>query len=128
MTVSGRNVLVTGAAQGIGAEIARGLAARGTGVALADIVDPGPAAREIAATAGTALAIVADVAEEADCRRMVAEAVDGLGGLDGLVCNAALFAALPNTPFDDISVEDWDRVMAVNARGPGCASRRRNPR
>lgn len=127
MTVSGRNVLVTGAAQGIGAEIAGGLAARGAGVALADIADPGPVAREIAAATGTALAIVADVTEEDDCRRMVAETVDGLGGLDGLVCNAALFAGLPNTPFDDISVEDWDRVMAVNARGPWLCIRAAKP-
>ena len=127
MSVANKKILITGAAQGIGAEIARGLASRGASVALADIDDPSAVVAGIAAARGTALALVADVADDGSCRRMVAETVDGLGGLDGLVCNAALFAELPNTPFDDISVKEWDRVMAVNARGPWLCVRAAKP-
>ena len=49
---------------------------------------------------------------------MVDAAVEAFGGIDGLVCNAALFAALPIQPFDEIDEDLWDRVMAVNVKGP----------
>jgi NAD(P)-dependent dehydrogenase (short-subunit alcohol dehydrogenase family) len=48
----------------------------------------------------------------------VAAAEQAVGGLDGLVCNAALFATLPAEPFDQIDEKLWDRVMAVNVKGP----------
>lgn len=119
----GAAVIVTGAAQGIGAELARGLAAIGAGVALADIADPEPAARMIADAGGRVVAVQVDVASEADCRRMVERTLAAFGRLDGLVCNAALFSGLPAQGYDEIPIEAWDRVMAVNVRGPWLCAR-----
>ncbi|MEM7693547.1 MAG: SDR family oxidoreductase [Pseudomonadota bacterium] len=111
--LSGRSILVTGAAQGIGAAMARGFADAGAKLTLADIEDPAPAAADIPG----AVAVTGDITNEADCAKMVARAVDAFGALHGLVCNAALFATLPPTPFDAIDLDEWDRVMRVNVRG-----------
>lgn len=118
MNIDGLNIIVTGAAQGIGAAMARGFAEAGAKVALADIADPGPAAAAITDAGGRAIAVQMDVTSPDDCERMVAETTDAFGGLDGLVCNAALFATLPTRKFSEIPADEWDRVMAVNVRGP----------
>ena len=105
-----RPVLVTGAARGIGRAIAARLCGQGHPVVLLDR-DPDVAgtAEEIGATAG----VVADVADPAEVRDAVAEAVHRLGGLWAVVNNAGIFA---KTPLLDITVGEWDEVMAVNAR------------
>ena len=118
--LTGKRVIVTGAAQGIGATLAAGLAGMGARVVLADIADPGPAAAAIGAAA---TAVRMDVTDPGDCDRLAAEAEAVMGGIDGLVNNAALFATLPIAPQDEIAPEDWDRVMAVNAKGPWLTSR-----
>ena len=72
---------------------------------------------------GEALGVKADVTELSDCERMVAAAEKAFGGVDGLVNNAALFATLPIAAQDEIQPELWDRVMAVNVKGPWLCSR-----
>jgi len=64
-----------------------------------------------------------DVTRAADCERMVAETVAAFGGLDGLVCNAAIFASLPIQMQDEIDEALWDKVMAVNVKGPWLCTR-----
>jgi NAD(P)-dependent dehydrogenase (short-subunit alcohol dehydrogenase family) len=59
-----------------------------------------------------------DVAAEQSTREMARSAVDAFGRLDILVNNAAIYAGLERRRFDEIEVADWDRVMAVNLRGP----------
>jgi NAD(P)-dependent dehydrogenase (short-subunit alcohol dehydrogenase family) len=125
--LTGKCVIVTGAAQGIGAMLALGLSAFGAKVALADIADAEPAARRVREAGGEAVAIKADVASQASCKGMVEQTLAAFGRLDGLVCNAALFATLAMQPFDEIEVELWDRVMAVNARGPWLCARAATP-
>lgn len=119
----GDSVIVTGAAQGIGAELAFGLARMGARVLLADIADPSTAVSRIRDAGGEAIGIQADVTKSADCAAMADAAFTGFGGLDGLVCNAALFATLPLLGFDEISEDRWEQVMAVNVRGPWLCAR-----
>ncbi len=119
MRLRGRVAIVTGGGLGIGRAYAEGLAREGAAVTIADV--DGDAAAEVAARirdgGGRALAVRTDVSDEADARAMCAQTVEQFGGLDVLVNNAAQFSALTRRPFTEISVAEWDRVMAVNLRG-----------
>jgi NAD(P)-dependent dehydrogenase (short-subunit alcohol dehydrogenase family) len=64
---------------------------------------------------GRAFAIHADITSESDVKRMIEEAVQGLGGLDGLVLNVGTFGKTGLRTFD---LEEWDRIVATNLRGP----------
>jgi NAD(P)-dependent dehydrogenase (short-subunit alcohol dehydrogenase family) len=115
--LNGRVAIVTGAAQGIGAQYAHALAAEGAAVTVADVLDTGPVARSIVNRGGKALAVTADVTNPASVRGMVAATVEHFGSLDILVNNAALFGKVELKPFEEIDSAEWDRMMAVNVRG-----------
>ena len=121
--LEGKRIIVTGAAQGIGAALARGFSKMGGKIILADIVNPEGATGRIRSDGGTAVAIEADVTSPDDCQRMVALAEESFGGLDGLVNNAAIFAGLPIAMHDEIDPDLWDRVMSVNVKGTWLATR-----
>ena len=116
MLCEGKVAIVTGGGRGLGAGYCRALAAEGASVVVADITEEG--AREVADEIG-GLAVKVDVSEEASVQQMTAKALERFGRIDILVNNAALFAELLRTrkPFDQIPVDEWDRVMAVNVRG-----------
>jgi NAD(P)-dependent dehydrogenase (short-subunit alcohol dehydrogenase family) len=80
----------------------------------------------IRAEGGEALVIEADIAREADVARMVEEAAAGLGGLDGLVLNVGI--GVGGLGLAAVRSEDWDRVLAVNLRGPMLCCREALPR
>lgn len=118
--LEGSAVILTGAATGIGRVFAHRLALEGASLALVDIDGDGleataAACRELGA--GT-VELVADLADPAQACDAVAEAASRLGGVDGLVNNAALFSDLPHRPLEEIPVEEVDRVLAVNVRAP----------
>jgi NAD(P)-dependent dehydrogenase (short-subunit alcohol dehydrogenase family) len=113
-----RVAIVTGAAQGIGATYARALAAEGAKVVVADILDGSKVARELEASGGKAMAVDVDVSDEASAQAMTDAVVEHFGRIDILVNNAAVYASLRLKPFTDIDVAEWDKVMAVNVRGP----------
>jgi len=120
--LDGKVALVTGSSSGIGRGIARALAAEGATVVLAarraDRLQA--TADEIVAAGGAALAVPTDVSSEAAVERLFATSLERFGRLDILVNNAGT-AALG--PLDELSVEDWDRVLAVNLRGPFLCTR-----
>jgi NAD(P)-dependent dehydrogenase (short-subunit alcohol dehydrogenase family) len=118
--LSGRTAIVTGGAKGIGRHYALALAAEGARVMVADIADGEKVAAEIAAKHGanSVTSAVTDVSDEASVKTLVAATMARFGRIDVLVNNAALFAPLQETKCNEIDAELWDRVMAVNLRGP----------
>jgi NAD(P)-dependent dehydrogenase (short-subunit alcohol dehydrogenase family) len=117
--LDGKVAIVTGGGRSIGRAFCKGLAAEGATIVIADIADSEDAAREIAGNhAVEAMTHRTDVSDEASVIALVAAVMDRFGRIDILVNNAAWFATMPVAAYDEISVEMWDRVMAVNARGP----------
>ena len=116
-TLAGKRALVTGGSRGIGAAIARALAANGADVALT-YQSTGDRARAVVAAVEElgqkGIAIQADSADPASIKRAVDEAVTGLGGLDILVNNAGIARY---SLIADFAVEDIDALFAVNVRG-----------
>jgi NAD(P)-dependent dehydrogenase (short-subunit alcohol dehydrogenase family) len=102
--------VVTGAAQGIGKAIARGLAAEGARIVVADLNRAAEAAEEFEDGVGLAV----DVADEGQVERMAREVEERCGRIDILVNNAGLYASLQMRPFTEIPVEEWRQVMDVN--------------
>ncbi len=121
--LDGFTTIVTGAAQGIGAAYARGLAAEGANVVVNDIDDPASVVAGITAEGGQATGIVADITDEAQVGDMVARTVETYGRIDGLINNAALFGKLKRKRFEDIDAGEFDAVMRVNVRGTWQVSR-----
>ncbi|MER6426004.1 SDR family oxidoreductase [Streptomyces sp. NPDC001137] len=117
--VEGRVVLVTGAAQGIGRELARQFAAAGAFAVVADLnADKAEAVvKEIHDAGGTGLAVGVDVADEASVAAMVDTVVGRWGRIDTLINNASIFATIKKGPFDEIPVADWEQVLKVNVTG-----------
>jgi glucose 1-dehydrogenase len=123
MNLAGQRALVTGASSGIGAAIAKALAAAGASVAVNYSRDGAGAARvaaEIEHTGGRAIQLHGDVSREEDVVAMFARAVEAFGSLDILVNNAGLQR---DAALMDMSLADWDKVIAVNLTGQFLCSR-----
>jgi NAD(P)-dependent dehydrogenase (short-subunit alcohol dehydrogenase family) len=110
--------IVTGGGRGIGAAFCEALASAGAKVVVADVLDGTPVVERIESMQGKAIYCRADVTSKASIEAMVAETESQFGGVDILVNNAGLFADLAKKPFQEIDNDEWDRVMAVNVRGP----------
>jgi NAD(P)-dependent dehydrogenase (short-subunit alcohol dehydrogenase family) len=116
--LAGRAIVLTGAAQGIGAAYAKALAKEGAALSLCDIVDPKAVVTEINDGGGRAIGSVTDVTDAQSVADLAAKTDAAFGGIHVLVNNAALFGTLVRKRFTEISSAEWDRVMAVNTRGP----------
>lgn len=111
-SLAGRRVVITGAARGIGAALARRLYSRGARVVLAGI-EPEQLS-EVAASCGDALAVVCDVRDRGQVEAAVEAAVENLGGLDVVVANAGVAAQLPIVGGNP---EVFERTVEVNLLG-----------
>ncbi|RVW11540.1 SDR family oxidoreductase [Prescottella agglutinans] len=121
-----RTVLITGGAGGLGRAFAQGFADRGYRVAVADIDAAG--AEETAGllreSAAEAMSLAVDVTSMESTDAMAAAVAEfGGGHIDVLVNNAAIYAGVTRSPFEEIDPDEWDRVMAVNLKGPWMCAR-----
>jgi NAD(P)-dependent dehydrogenase (short-subunit alcohol dehydrogenase family) len=118
----GKVALVTGGNKGIGKGIARGLAAEGASLVLTarGTVELQKTAGELAAQGSTVLALPADMTDEKQVQEMFRQTVERFGRLDLLVNNAGAF---DGGPIDELSVEAWDKVLAINLRAPFLCTR-----
>lgn len=118
--LKGRKALITGGDSGMGRAAAIAYAREGADVAINYLPDEEPDAREvielIKAEGRKAIAIPGDLREESFCKKLVSDAVQGLGGLDILVCNAARQQTRPSIL--EISSEDFDATMKTNIYAP----------
>ncbi len=122
--LSGKTVIVTGAAGGLGRAFALGFSSRGANVVVADMNEAGSAETValIEAAGGKAVAVATNVSDQASCEALADAAVAAFGSLDVLVNNAAVYATLERRPFWEIDPNEWDKVMAVNIKGCWLAS------
>lgn len=114
MSVTGKVVLVTGAARGLGLEYARALGQAGAHVVVGDVND---CAEAVAAAGNGAFGVPLDVTDVVQCDRMVEQAMERFGRVDALINNAALYGSLRGGRFNQIAETDWDAAMAVNVKG-----------
>jgi len=119
MTLEGRVAIVTGSSRGIGKGIALAMAQAGAQVVInylstRDLAEE--VAREAREMGVQVLVVGADVSQRADVERLFSQALETFGRIDILVNNAAAFQ--PEVPTVELSEVDWDRIIAVNLKGP----------
>ncbi|HEY8491700.1 MAG TPA: SDR family oxidoreductase [Dehalococcoidia bacterium] len=115
--LKGSVALITGGGRGLGEATCRALAAAGAAVAVGDVrMDQAErVALEVRADGGDAMPLRLDVADEDQAEEAVRQTVARYGRLDVLVNNAGVDVTLP---FDELSIQEWDRILAINLRGP----------
>jgi NAD(P)-dependent dehydrogenase (short-subunit alcohol dehydrogenase family) len=120
--LAGRHCVITGGSRGIGAAIAAALAAEGSAVVLAarDRERLERNAADLEGAGARALAVPADVTDEAQVVALFGRTMEQFGRVDVLVNNAGAF---DGGPLDELSLATWDKVMAVNLRGPFLCTR-----
>jgi len=122
-----RVAVVTGGGHGIGKAYATRLASEGAKIVIAELDEKAAhaVAQELNAAGYEALAVRTDVSDTVSVENMAAATVACFGRIDILVNNAAIFATVPmsRSPFDQITIDEWDRMMSVNVKGSWLVSR-----
>ena len=123
MRLKDRVAIVTGAARGLGRAFCTVLAKEGAKIMAVDIADLKDTVREIQSLGGTAKGLRVDVSSEKETLKMAEETLGAFGRMDILVNNAAIIYGLLRKPFFEIDPDLWDKVMAVNVKGPWLCTR-----
>ena len=121
MQCEGRVAVVTGGAMGIGHALAKGLLADGATVVIAD--REGAIEAAAALDSNRAIGVSCDVSSRHETEAMAEAAVDAFGRIDVLVNNAGIYSSLQLTAFEDLTPDDWRRVLDVNVIGQAMATR-----
>ena len=112
--LEGRVAIITGAARGIGRAYSLGMAREGANIVAVDLLDASATASAAEALGVKALALELDVSVEEQTQRMAQETLETFGRIDILINNAAIS---PEQPFEEITFEDWRRVLSVDIDG-----------
>jgi len=126
MAGQGKVAIVTGSATGLGASCARDLAGRGWNVAINYTKSKKEADETFAAVkakGAEAILVQADVGQDAECRKLVAETLKAWGRIDGLINNAGTTKFQAPGDLEGVTPEDFDRILRVNVTGPYMMSR-----
>jgi 3-oxoacyl-[acyl-carrier protein] reductase len=128
--MQGKRAIVTGGGTGLGAATAIGLAKRGVSVCV-NYSSSAEAAEKVAADCRAlgvdAFAVKANVAEDGDCRALVAAAADRFGGLDVLINNAGITKFAKHSDLDALTADDFHRLYSVNVIAPYQMTRAAQP-
>jgi len=114
--LSGRTVLVTGAAGGLGSEVARILVQSGARVVLSDLAGPSleQAAADLGASGASVHTVAADLGDADEATSLVGRVVEAVGDLNGLVSCAGV---MQTKPLPDLTADDWSRLLGINLTG-----------
>ncbi len=125
LTGEGRVVVVTGAAQGLGRAYVRGFARQGHRVVAVDVKEEALSgtADEARALGGQCIPLVVDIGDESAVQEAAAAIDRRFGRCDVLVNNAAIFSTIKMRPFEQIPLEEWNRVLHINITGTFLMSR-----
>jgi NAD(P)-dependent dehydrogenase (short-subunit alcohol dehydrogenase family) len=118
MKLKDKVAIITGAAQGIGAAFAVGFAKEGAKIVIGDILDGKEAVKAVEKAGSEAIYVKTDVTSQEACDALAKAAVDRFGSIHILVNNAAVFSDVVMKPFTELTDDEWDRLMAVNVKGP----------
>ena len=116
--LDGKTAIVTGGAEGIGVAYCKALASEGARVAIWDVVSTDATVAAIKAAGGQAVGLVCDVSDPAQVAAALEKTRTAFGEVHILVNNAAVFARLYQKPFEQIGSDEFEKALAVNARGP----------
>jgi 3-oxoacyl-[acyl-carrier protein] reductase len=130
MRLEDKVAIITGAGQGLGAAYARKFCQEGAKVVIADFNQEKSkkVAEELAGKGYEAFAVTTDVSEESNAEALARATMERHGRIDILVNNAAVFSTIKLKPTEEISAEEWDRLMSVNLRGVFLCSKAVIPR
>ena len=123
MRCSGKVAIVTGGAMGIGRAIVQALLAEGAKVVIADRDGAAEAATAEGGAGKGVIGAACDVSSQSDTEAMASAALEAFGRIDVLVNNAGVYSSLTMTPFEDLSIDEWRRVLEVNVVGQAMATR-----
>lgn len=121
MRLKDKVVIITGAAQGLGAAFAVGFAKEGASIVIGDIRDGKETVDAVEKSGGKAIYVKTDATKQGQCDALAKAAMDRFGSIDVLVNNAGLFP--PLKPFMEITSEEWMRILEINTLPPFCCTK-----